>query len=88
MARKTPNILEGGPDRGIQPLEPEVGSDEPIASVNANGDADERAIDIDDVGLQHRECLSDVDEKSGSPLSRSRLSYIARASDPGAPAWP
>jgi hypothetical protein len=57
-ARHAMDIGERRPDGVIKPLQAEVGGDEAIATVNANSGTNEHAIDIDDVGLQHREFLS------------------------------
>jgi hypothetical protein len=50
-------IRQRRPDGGIKCLEPEVGGYETVATVNSNSGTNKHAIDIDDVGLQHRECL-------------------------------
>ena len=53
-AREAPDVVQRRPDGGIELLQAEVGGDEAVATVDADGGADEHAIDVDDVRLQHR----------------------------------
>ena len=53
-AGETLNVIQGWPYRSVKIIELYVGGDEPIAVVKADCGADEGAINIDNMRLQHR----------------------------------
>jgi hypothetical protein len=53
-ARQAADVVQRWPDGGIQLLQPEVDGDEAVAAVDPDGGANEHAIHVDDVRLQHR----------------------------------
>jgi hypothetical protein len=52
-AREAADVLKRWPDGGIKLLQAEVGGDEAVAAVDPDGGANEHAIHLDDVRLQH-----------------------------------
>lgn len=62
-------------------LQAEVGCDETVAAVDTNSGTDEHAINVDDVGLQHRECLPNEGGQSAAKAAAKSLlvSYIGGA---------
>ncbi len=54
LAREVAHGVEAGPGGAIEFAHPHVGGDEPIPRVEADRRADKAAVDVDDMGLQHR----------------------------------
>jgi hypothetical protein len=59
MVRLTPDIGERWPGRAVKFIQTEIGGDEAVSGVQTNRGANECAIDLDNVRLQHDTVFSE-----------------------------